>query len=116
MREILDRSGRSHILVRELGKGGQGSVYETTNNRYVLKIINETNEVQANAIKAQLDFVRLQDINELPIASPLAMLREPFLGYVMEFAEDMVPLATLITKEVSGEWYLKKGGLLRRIE
>ncbi|MFI9552784.1 protein kinase domain-containing protein [Nonomuraea endophytica] len=106
-------------LVRELGRGGQGSVYEVAGGRHAVKVLRETNPEQSADWAERLRVVSRLPLDGLPVARPIDMLVPPLTGYVMELLNGMVPLSQL-NKMPSGvraiEYYRDTGGLRRRLQ
>jgi DNA-binding helix-hairpin-helix protein with protein kinase domain len=105
-------------LVRELGRGGQGSVYEVAGGRHAVKVLRETSPEQSAGWAERLRVVSRLPLDGLPVARPIDTLVPPLTGYVMELLNGMVPLSQL-NKVPSGvraiEHYRDTGGLRRRL-
>jgi eukaryotic-like serine/threonine-protein kinase len=105
-------------LVRELGRGGQGSVYEVAGGRHAVKVLRETGPEQSADWAERLRAVSRLPLGGLPVARPIDTLMPPLTGYVMELLNGMVPLSQL-NKVPSGvrtiEHYRDTGGLRRRL-
>jgi serine/threonine protein kinase len=118
--KVKDDGGRTHELVKELGAGGQGSVYATQDDRYVVKVLRLPDEPARERWLARLSAVRTLPLEKLKIARPIRLLQRPHVGYVMEHIPGGVPLASLChvphTVASPGEWYVQTGGLRRRLE
>lgn len=119
-RQVTDLNGARYSLLRQLGRGGQGAVYEVDGGRLAAKIVFDSSAVRRERLRNQLTQVKRLALADLEIARPLEMLREPVLGYVMELLTGMQPLKALgsVPKdEVSpAAWYLAGGGLRRRLQ
>lgn len=118
-RQVVDDNGMRYVLGRQLGRGGQGAVFEVKGGRLAAKLIFDTSAPRRERLRNQLVQVRRLDIRELEVARPLEMLRGPSLGYVMELLTGMVPLKVLAHMP-RGEpsltrWYIAGGGLRRRL-
>jgi eukaryotic-like serine/threonine-protein kinase len=116
---VTDINGVRYVLVRELGRGGQGAVYEVDGGRLAAKILRQTSSTSRERLRNQLTNVKRLDLQDLAIARPREMLREPTLGYVMELLTGMQPLKALVhvpSGTTSPEqWYAAGGGLRRRL-
>ncbi len=119
-KRVVDVLGNVYELEKELGCGGQGTVFAVKNGNLAVKILVDRSPARRTHLRQQLTQVRmLFDIKKLAIASPLEMLKPPYVGYVMELLTDMVPISKLINppKNINClvEWYLEGGGLRRRL-
>ncbi|MFN5473624.1 MAG: protein kinase domain-containing protein, partial [Pseudanabaena sp.] len=119
---VTDEHGTVYELDLKLGEGGQGRVYSVKNGRYAIKVLQQANQSQREGLRRQIKLVRQLDLKGLNIARPIALLKEPRLGYVMELLTGMEPLSNLIPtplqfREIDNlvEWYLQGGGLDRRL-
>ena len=117
--QVVDMNGRRYRLVRQLGRGGQGAVFEVEGGRLAAKLVFDDSPSRRDRLRNQLIHVKRLTLGDLEIAQPLAMLREPYLGYIMELLTGMVPLKVLAHMP-RGEkslvpWYIAGGGLRRRL-
>ncbi len=115
-RVVFDEQGARYELRDALGRGGQGEVWRTSDGRRVVKLVHVKNA--AERLRRQLAYVRRLDLAGLHVARPIALLRAPHVGYVAEFLEEMAPLGALLAPPRGAslsEWYLKTGGLRRRL-
>jgi DNA-binding helix-hairpin-helix protein with protein kinase domain len=116
----VDDNGTRHRLVRELGRGGQGTVFEVEGGRLAAKIVFDRSPSRREALRNQLIQVKRLDLGGLAIARPIEMLREPHLGYLMTLLTGMQPIKALAVVPRSTasptEWYAAGGGLRRRLE
>jgi DNA-binding helix-hairpin-helix protein with protein kinase domain len=112
-----DESGRQYKVDRELGRGGQGSAYLIRGGKYVVKTLHVRGDYEKEKLRNRLAHVKRLAINDLPVAKPLAMLKAPYAGYVMELASGMAPLSSLFPRgDMDGQWFLDTGGVKRRIK
>lgn len=118
-RSVVDANGVRYELVELLGRGGQGAVYAVKGGRLAVKLVAGRSQRDRERMRNQLTHVRRLPVGQLSLAKPLEMLRPPHTGYVMELLTGMVPIRTLLTPpkgEPAGvEWYLRTGGLRRRL-
>jgi DNA-binding helix-hairpin-helix protein with protein kinase domain len=119
VRCVVDANGVRYDLVQLLGRGGQGAVYAVKGGRLAVKLVAGRSQMDRERMRNQLTHVRRLPLRELSLAKPLEMLRPPHTGYVMELLSGMVPIKSLLAPpkgEFSGvEWYLRTGGLRRRL-
>lgn len=119
-KRVVDANSNVYELGKKLGRGGQGAVFSVKNANLAVKVLFNTSPARRTILKQQLTSVRmLYNIEKLPIARPLEILKPPHLGYVMELLTDMVPISKLIeipkNTNCLVEWYLEGGGLRRRL-
>lgn len=119
-RQVTDLNGVRYSLLRELGRGGQGAVYEVDGGRLAAKVVFDSSSSRRERLRNQLTQVKRLALTDLEIARPLEMLRDPVLGYVMELLTGMQPLKALgaVPRDVASPavWYLAGGGLRRRLQ
>jgi DNA-binding helix-hairpin-helix protein with protein kinase domain len=119
-RQVTDINGVRYTLLRQLGRGGQGAVYEVDGGRLAAKIVFDASATRRERLRNQFTQVKRLSLADLEIARPIEMLREPLLGYVMELLTGMQPLKTLGAlpndERSSAAWYLAGGGLRRRLQ
>lgn len=116
---VVDNNGVKYELAELLGRGGQGAVYAVKGGRLAVKLVAGHSQRDRERMRNQLTHVRRLPVGELSLAKPLEMLRPPHIGYVMELLTGMVPIKTLLAppkgEPASVEWYLRTGGLRRRL-
>lgn len=115
---FIDKAGARHEVTRKVSEGGEGAVYETRNGERAVKVL-KASEANRATIEARLEAIRSFPLGGLPITQPLALLRPPDIGYVMTLVQDMTQVRELCFPP-RGEsdlwkWYLKGGGLRRRL-
>lgn len=118
-RYVTDLQGVRYTLGRRLGQGGQGAVFEVEGGKLAVKLLFDASPERRERLQNQLAFVKRLPLHDVDIARPLAVLRAPHLGYVMELLTGMKPLESLASPprgagSVAG-WYLEGGGLRRRL-
>ena len=115
---MRDEHGRVYELGESIGKtGGQGRVHRVKGASLAVKILHDTSSSRREQLRAQLAAVKRLPVEDLPMARPLAMLKEPHLGYVMDLVTGMEPIAALLSapREGIARWYIETGGLGRRL-
>lgn len=121
IKEVKDSYNFSHVITKELGKGGQGVVCKTENPELVLKfILNKENHVIRKDKNKELFNKYLQKIkgiltkpfpHQLHLAIPMAYLQD-FSGYVMRMMGEMICFQELFRIDIFPE----TGGHRRRFE
>lgn len=122
--KVEDENGRQYILSGKTWTGGQGKVIVDSSGKYIIKLSRKRSYESRERIRQQIQRVRLMSLDDLPVTRPLAILRPPFVGYVMEYLTGMEPINNLMkpSKEIWDDsskliaWYNKSGGLRRRLE
>ncbi len=117
-KQVVDQSGRVYRLGKEIGSGGQGSVFLCDDGKLAVKLLHSTKAEQFRQYEKQIAFVRRLAIDGLTLAKPIALLSSPHIGYVMEYLTGMVPFKVLsnIPRSDVSHWYISTGGLRRRLE
>ena len=120
---VFDVQGHEHVLVSEIGRGGQGRVYRTENPDVAVKLLcdREGNALQAGGtdtgLQRSIEDVLTLPLEGLPIALPIAPLEAPHVGYAMRMLSGVVPISTLWrvpAGEGVAQFYIRTGGLRRR--
>ncbi|MEV7163233.1 lipopolysaccharide kinase InaA family protein [Streptomyces microflavus] len=116
LRPVEDEYHQLWSLSHSIGAGGQGEVWLTRGGRTAIKMINAPTQEAAEAVHMRLRRIQRLPLDGVPLAGVLALLAPPKLGYVMELADEMVPLDRLCipNEEDLAAWYLGTGGLERR--
>lgn len=119
-RVVLDTKGSAYELREEMSRGGQGIVYRTQFPQVLIKGFSKKDEQARQRWRSHVAWLIRQDLNDLKLARPLALLAEPRFGYVMELMDGLVSLQSLLDSFVSaGEEnhidYQRQGGLRRRV-
>lgn len=119
LRQVTDTAGRRYTLNRLIGAGGQGAVYELKEGKLAAKLLAASGEDRHERLCRRLQMVRHLQLEGLPVASPMAVLKPPHIGYVMKLVAGMEPMRHLMQPpkdggSVSG-WFLKTGGLRGRL-
>lgn len=142
---VKDQLSQRHKLIKELGKGGQGIVYRTSDPELLVKIPLKngkeiTDKEGVKHFQEQFERLYLLPLTEaMHITKPLYLLAEQ-AGYVMQMMQDMQPIGewlpqilnkqlaktftrpAWLSEDVSLEaayslaMYAKSGGTKRRLE
>lgn len=119
VKSVVDVNGVRYEIVELLGRGGQGAVYAVKGGRLAVKLVAGHGQKHREQMRNRLTHVRRLPVGELSLAKPLEMLRPPHTGYVMELLTGMAPIKGLLApprgEAPSVEWYLRSGGLRRRL-
>ena len=119
-RIVQDMQGSSYELKAEMSRGGQGIVYHTHLPQVLIKGFTNKDEQARIRWRKHIAWLIRQDLNDLKLARPLALLEAPRFGYVMELMDGLIPLQILLDRfveagEVAHLEYHQQGGLRRRI-
>ena len=117
LHQVSDTLGHSYLLTSKLGQGGQGSVWRTDQAQVLIKQLTAQGSEQRQRAIYQLTWLMRQDLDGLHIAKPLALLRAPDAGYVMELMEGLTALtgSLELVADEGVEGFLQSGGLVRRL-
>ena len=126
---VIDEDGNKHFLEKEIGRGGQGIVWKTSDPNILVKMkVNRStgepvvDEKEYDKYKDELDEVRILNIPDyIHIAKPVSMLLKPYCGYVMRFLSGMKSIKHWIRSFDEPDmnpimFYYKTGGLRHRLE
>lgn len=117
---IRDEDGRIYHITSVLSKGGQGIVYRTSED-FLIKI--NTSKEQ-DLYKERYRWLKRKGVQlpkETRIAWPIAVLENPYVGYVMKEAKGHVSLNDYVDKpeeiEDIWDWYFNAtGGVTKRLQ
>lgn len=118
---VTDLEGRRYTLARLVGQGGQGEVFEVKEGggRLAVKLLRSANEAERERLRRRIQAVKRLDLDGLPIAAPIAVLRPPHVGYFMHLAAGMSSLRVMMHPPLDGrsisQWYVATGGLRSRL-
>jgi len=117
-KEVTDVFGHTYVLTEKLGQGGQGVVWKTDNPKVLVKGFTDKDPDQRSRWLDQISWLMRQDLVGLHIARPVALLKAPRAGYVMELMDGLIPLTQLLesVSEEGVEGFLQSGGLARRLQ
>ncbi|MFJ6016796.1 lipopolysaccharide kinase InaA family protein [Streptomyces sp. NPDC092952] len=117
LRPVEDEYHQLWPLSHSIGAGGQGEVWLARGGRTAIKMITAPTQEAADAVHTRLRRIQRLPLDGVPLAGVLALLAPPKLGYVMELADEMVPLDRLCVPDEDdlAAWYLRTGGLERRL-
>lgn len=118
--EVKDTEGRSYIVKDKMGEGAQGAVYTTENDAFLIKVIRADEEKRPEMVERYRWIMKQRISNEARIIIPIAILQEPFIGYVMKRAKGHESLNKYLYPGANsqlGEWFNQEtGGLRKRLE
>jgi DNA-binding helix-hairpin-helix protein with protein kinase domain len=116
-RQVTDSLGHTYHLTDKLGQGGQGSVWRTDQPQVLIKQLSTRTDEQRQRWMEQLSWLMRQDLDGLHLAKPLALLKAPEAGYVMELMDGLSALTGMLeqVKDEGVEGFLHSGGLARRL-
>lgn len=107
-------------LGREIGRGGQGAVFEVEGNPHrCVKLYFEPDSAKADRLRQRFNHLRSKNVNDDPrLVLPTDVLSAPATGYVMRRVTDADPLsfrAIPARGEPIGAWFARTGGLRGRL-
>jgi serine/threonine protein kinase len=117
-KEVTDVFGHTYVLTEKLGQGGQGVVWKTDNPKVLIKgFIDKDPDLRRRWLD-QKSWLMRQDLADLHIAKPVALLKAPRAGYVMELMDGLISLTQMLERvsEKGIEGFLQDGGLARRLQ
>lgn len=116
-RHVLDMQGHTYTLTKKLGQGGQGAVWRTTHPKILVKGCLSKDPGERERWVNQVTWLMRQDLTGLPLAKPVALLKPPRVGYIMELMDGLEPLSLLLESVAAqqAQGYLLTGGLSRRL-
>lgn len=125
---LEDIHGDRYPLNAQLASGGQGVVYTTDLPQILIKGFTNKDETAKKRWRAHIEWLIRQDLQDLKLARPLVLMKEPRMAYSMELMDGLIPLKDLFdsfikaSDDISEENpaphiqdYLDQGGLKRRI-
>ncbi|MEB9458418.1 serine/threonine-protein kinase [Bacillus anthracis] len=122
---LVDEENHTHHIVKKIGQGGQGAVYQTTDENVVIKVVLKDDEIVQDEkmyfhYKDQIDEVRILNLpKSINIAKPVLMLKKPYNGYVMRLLSNMVPIRKLMMTGAIDDmvqFYIETGSIQRRLQ
>lgn len=116
---VKDTSGRIYHLVKSVGEGAQGVVYETS-DEFIVKHCFTTKECREELTERFLWIMNQRVPKDARVVTPIAVLDHPHTGYVMKKVKGHEPLTKYVTASTKipfAEWYNHlTGGLKKRLE
>jgi len=125
---LEDIHGAKYPLKSELARGGQGAVYTTELPQTLIKGFTNKDDAVKSCWRAHIEWLIRQDLQDLKLARPLVLLKEPRMGYAMELMDGLIPLKNLLDSFIVAsddateenpaphiQDYLDQGGLKRRV-
>lgn len=117
--DVYDLEDRKYTISKKIGEGAQGIVYES-NDGFIIKINYTTRANRKELVDRYKWIINKKVPNDTRVVIPIAILKEPYAGYVMKKVKGHIALDNYITpsKKVSlPEWYnYVTGGLKKRLE
>ncbi|PHQ83890.1 MAG: protein kinase [Thalassobium sp.] len=125
---LEDIHGGQYPLKQKLKEGGQGVVYTTELPSVLIKGFTSQDGNAKQRWRAHIEWLIRQDIADLKLARPLALMKAPRMAYAMELMDGLVDLTSLFDSFIKArdeatddkpnlhiKNYLDQGGLSRRI-
>ncbi|WP_379969612.1 protein kinase [Ectobacillus sp. sgz5001026] len=117
---VKDTEGRTYIVRDRIGEGAQGAVYDTENEAFLIKVVRADEEKRQEIVERFKWIMKQRISNEARIITPVSILREPLIGYVMKKAKGHESLNKYLypgSNTNLGEWYnIQTGGIRKRLE
>lgn len=115
---VIDEYGRQYELMRKIASGGQGDLHLDKTSKFLVKLLKAQHVVSREGLRRQIRYVKRMPLDDLPVTRPLALLREPTLGYVMGYIDGMTVFESLISPQQTDRstWYINTGGLKGRLD
>ena len=131
--KVIDEAGREYHLQRKIGEGGQGAVFLAKEKGLAIKLVRVTpggkfefaDHDKIEQAKESFKKIKNIPLEDISIKAPIAVLDFPYIGYVMEILDDMIPLTDLMfeesdvlipASEEKFKLYVESGGLKRRVK
>lgn len=112
---VRDIEGRRYKLVAQINQGMQGAIYTTEDESILVKVRKPPSSDSADFHKHLRLLIR-RNLEVDALVLPLAVLDEPYFGYVMERINDHTSLAEQVyPKSLISNWHVATGGLRRRL-
>lgn len=116
---VYDMDGRIYTISKKIGEGAQGRIYESLDG-FIIKI-NYTTKIDRKDLVSRYKWIINKRIpKEARVVTPIAILEEPYAGYVMKKVKGHIGLDNYITQSKKvplPEWYnYVTGGLKKRLE
>lgn len=114
--EVLDLEKNSYKLVRQVGFGAQGTVYEDETGEWIIKLLHKHNAVQTDEMVRRYSWICRQQLPK-ELVKPYSLLAPPYVGYVMKKVRGHEPLSRYISQPKGSSlstWYNQETGGLRK--
>jgi len=132
-KKVIDENGRTYRLEKRIGEGGQGAVFLAKEKGIAIKLVRSSpggkfefsNKSQIEKENGSFKRIKNISLDDIEIKYPIAVLEAPYIGYVMEILDDMIPLVDLMFNnndvlipkdEETNKKYIESGGLRRRLK
>lgn len=111
-------NGNKYCLSSIIGQGAQGIIYNTSDERYVVKLYKKESDIKNRRKLKKLNWLMKLNYPDQFI-KPIDIFESPYIGYVMQNVKGHVSLNKLLipNREQSfTDWYNEStGGLYRRL-
>ena len=114
---VIDATNTSYNVVKEIGEGSQGVTFLLEGGKHIAKLFKGSAKMDPTALKSKINFLINLGLDKRRYSVPLREITQPVIGYISEFATEMVPISALMLSdkvEYKVIWFVETGGLLKR--